>query len=93
MKEKTLQEKIKEVLPKEQETCTCEEDIGYHTKDCDFTPFGYNACLSDVHSSIPKVMEVIREEIKKVTADPFKDSDDVIDGFMICKAKLLDLLK
>ena len=50
MKE-TLQEKIKEVLPKRMRT------------EVNETHLMYNKCLSDVHSSIPKVLEVIMGEI------------------------------
>lgn len=37
-------------------------------------------------------VEEVKEIIKGITADPFKDTDDVIDGFMLCKGKILQAL-
>jgi len=30
--------------------------------------------------------------VKRVQVNPFKDSDDMIDGYTMCKSKILDLL-
>jgi len=54
----SLQTKIKEVLPKEKDTRSSELDGLEPMYD-----YGYNQALLDVHSSIPKVIEIVREEI------------------------------
>ena len=49
----SLQAEAKEELKKKiermrQETCDCEESIGYHSKECDFGPYGFNQALDDI---------------------------------------------
>ena len=41
---------IEKIEGMKQKTCTCEDDIGYHTKECNFMPFGYNQALQDIVS-------------------------------------------
>ena|SRR3990167_8251656 len=46
-------QEVKEELKKKiegmrQETCDCEEGIGYHSKECDFGPYGFNQALDEV---------------------------------------------
>jgi len=53
----SLQTKIKEVLPKEKKGYFPSHDNTDHYLQ------GYNQALSDVHSSIPKIIEIIRKEI------------------------------
>src|SRR3989304_8807111 len=36
-----------EIQKMKKETCDCLNTIGYHTKECDFEPFGYNQALTD----------------------------------------------
>lgn len=43
--QQSLIERIKSLT---QKTCDCDTTIGYHTKECDMMPFGYNAALEDV---------------------------------------------
>lgn len=58
-------------LPEEKAVCGCDEDednivngFGYHTKDCDFTPYGYNQALKEVK-------EILGEQsLRSVTPDP-----------------------
>lgn len=48
-------ELIKEKLSKmKKKTCDCENDegLGYHTKECDFTPYGYNQALDDIINNL-----------------------------------------
>lgn len=36
----------------ERETCSCEDETGYHTKDCDMEPYGWNAALQAIQDLI-----------------------------------------
>jgi hypothetical protein len=53
-KSDTKREEIKEKLDSmKKETCDCDKDedpqaLGYHTKDCDMRPYGYNQALEDI---------------------------------------------
>ena len=35
-----------------EETCDCDSEggLGYHTKECDMTPYGYNQALTDLNN-------------------------------------------
>jgi len=49
--------------------------------------------VKDISESIRKdTIKRVEEMVKRVQADPFKDSDDIIDGYTMCKSKILDLL-
>jgi hypothetical protein len=44
---------FEEIIPKEKETCECENsELGYHTKECDFTPYGYNEAIKEIKSKL-----------------------------------------
>jgi len=95
MNEKTLQEKIKMCLPQKK------ADMGL-THDEIYEQDGYNLCVSDVHSSLPKVIEVIREEIEKMDEQEWDISKGEIQeqyvlgnkvGWKLYKKFINDLLK
>lgn len=48
-----LREELKKMSKK---TCNCEEDLGYHTKECDFRPYGYNQCIADTLALVSKLL-------------------------------------
>lgn len=49
-------ELIEEVRGMEKEECGCEKsEFGYHTKNCDLTPYGYNMALKDVVKLLRKI--------------------------------------
>lgn len=61
----TLTEKIKELLPKE-------NDQGVYFKDSRNADevscgIGYNYCLQDVHSKLPEILKLIQEEVASMT--------------------------
>ena len=43
-------------MKKEECDCTTENGIGYHTKDCNFYPNGYNQAISDVLKALDEGM-------------------------------------
>lgn len=53
-------ERCLELLPEKKEVCGCEEnESGYHTKECNLIPYGYNQALQEVE-------EKITEEARKI---------------------------
>lgn len=55
-KDREWKEKIKGIVPNKKKTCNCEEDWGYHSKDCTFYPDGWNACRQQVQDKINKLL-------------------------------------
>lgn len=43
---------VEMIKSKKKKTCNCEDDIGYHGKECDMEPFGYNQALQDILDSL-----------------------------------------
>ena len=47
---------FKEMIPKKKKVCDCEDGIfGYHTKECDFMPFGWNDAIDQILKNIKRV--------------------------------------
>ena len=86
----SLQTKIKECLPEKKElrktgNLITEDEQNWLRKD------GYNECLLDVHSSIPKIIEIVREEyIKHLYKEIENDYMDCpIDYFLKDQASII----
>lgn len=55
-----LLEDLKKKLPKKRMTCDCDDSgLGYHGKDCDFTPYGFNEAIDRVIKIIDSLYERI----------------------------------
>jgi len=67
----SLQTKIKAILPKEKKGYFPSHDNTDHHLQ------GYNQALSDIHSSIPKLIEIVREEER---AEVYQDLYDACEG-------------
>jgi len=78
---KTLIQKIEEKIPKEMKVDCL--DNGYCTP-LGFRYIGYNQALQEVKQSIPQMLEVVKEEIKKVS-----DFADSLDTY---KKRIINLL-
>ena len=69
----SLQTKIKECLPKEKKTISnwSTSDIRMlSSTDIEMEKNkGFNQALLDVHSSIPKLIEIVKEEMKKTVLE------------------------
>ena len=53
-----LLQQIKDIVPKEKKTCTCmeDDDLGFHTKECDMTLIGWNSCREQMLSELKKII-------------------------------------
>jgi hypothetical protein len=53
-----IKKMVEEVVPKKKKTCNCEDGfLGYHTKDCDFVPYGFNEAVDQITENIKNYME------------------------------------
>ena len=53
---------VNRIVLEKKEVCGCENsELGYHMKDCDFEPYGYNTAVDNLEAKKKEVLAEIKE--------------------------------
>lgn len=70
--------------------------IGYNDADGNFVydmPAMEKRDIDFIRSLLSSQKQAIREKVKRINGDPFQDTEEKLDGYLECKAKVLQILE